>query len=47
MIQEYIPGEQEDLATLLLDAEGVLKMVFCPEEDAESTPTASTLRDSS
>jgi predicted ATP-grasp superfamily ATP-dependent carboligase len=31
MIQEYIPGEQEDLATLLLDAEGVLKMAFAPK----------------
>jgi hypothetical protein len=31
MIQEYIPGKQEDLATLLLDTEGVLKMAFAPK----------------
>ena len=31
MIQEYIPGKQEDLVVLLLDAAGVLKLAFAPK----------------
>ncbi|MGB7950156.1 MAG: ATP-grasp domain-containing protein [Candidatus Binatia bacterium] len=31
MIQEYIPGNQENLVAVLLDTEGVLKLAFSPK----------------
>lgn len=31
MIQEYIPGNREDLVVVLLDAAGVLKLAFAPK----------------
>jgi hypothetical protein len=31
MIQEYIPGNEENVVVLLLDAEGVLKLAFTPK----------------